>query len=170
MKGIVGICLILVSSLAMAQVTLYYSPEGVTYVESPPARYQLMEGIDVAITNVMKKGYNVTFQNVWAELNEMRIAKDIRFPYSYSYKAHGKKTKMFLTPENQRKKEEFEAIIKRRILAIAPKTKLLEAELSGPPKPADFAKRDDFINAYVAYKTKNIDEARKSNTEKRPED
>ena len=48
MKVVVGICLILVSTLSMAQVTLYYSPEGVTYVESPPARYQLMEGIDVA--------------------------------------------------------------------------------------------------------------------------
>ena len=105
-----------------AGVAQFIDPTTTVIVETP-ARYQLMEGIDVAINNVMKKGKTASIGNVLKELEEMQRAHDVKLPYSYDAKftcnSRGKsKASYKLSKENQRRKTEFEAVVKRRIQAV----------------------------------------------------
>lgn len=155
-------CIILFVFAGVAQ---FIDPTTTVIVETP-ARYQLMEGIDVAINNVMKKGKTASIGNVLKELEEMQRAHDVKLPYSYDAKftcnSRGKsKASYKLSKENQRRKTEFEAVVKRRIQAMVPDAAIQVPSLTEEPRPRDFKSREEFIKAYVLYKTEDIDEETK---------
>ena len=155
-------CIILFVFAGVAQ---FIDPTTTVIVETP-ARYQLMEGIDVAINNVMKKGKTASIGNVLKELEEMQRAHDVKLPYSYNAKftcnSRGKsKASYKLSKENQRRKTEFEAVVKRRIQAMVPDAAIQVPSLTEEPRPRDFKSREEFIKAYVLYKTEDIDEETK---------
>ena len=155
-------CIILFVFAGVAQ---FIDPTTTVIVETP-ARYQLMEGIDVAINNVMKKGKTASIGNVLKELEEMQRAHDVKLPYSYNAKftcnSRGKsKASYKLSQENQRRKTEFEAVVKRRIQAMVPDAAIQVPSLTEEPRPRDFKSREEFIKAYVLYKTEDIDEETK---------
>ena len=155
-------CIILFVFAGVAQ---FIDPTTTVIVETP-ARYQLMEGIDVAINNVMKKGKTASIGNVLKELEEMQRAHDVKLPYSYDAKftcnSRGKsKASYKLSKENQRRKTEFEAVVKRRIQAMVPDAAIQVPSLTEEPRPRDFKSREEFIKAYVLYKTEEIDEETK---------
>ena len=155
-------CIILFVFAGVAQ---FIDPTTTVIVETP-ARYQLMEGIDVAINNVMKKGKTASIGNVLKELEEMQRAHYVKLPYSYDAKftcnSRGKsKASYKLSKENQRRKTEFEAVVKRRIQAMVPDAAIQVPSLTEEPRPRDFKSREEFIKAYVLYKTEDIDEETK---------
>ena len=155
-------CIILFVFAGVAQ---FIDPTTTVIVETP-ARYQLMEGIDVAINNVMKKGKTASIGNVLKELEEMQRAHEVKLPYSYDAKftcnSRGKsKASYKLSKENQRRKTEFEAVVKRRIQAMVPDAAIQVPSLTEEPRPRDFKSREEFIKAYVLYKTEDIDEETK---------
>ena len=155
-------CIVLFAFAGAAQ---FIDPTTTVIVETP-ARYQLMEGIDVAINNVMKKGKAASIGNVLKELEEMQRAHDVKLPYSYDAKftcnSRGKsKASYKLSKENQRRKTEFEAVVKRRIQAMVPDAAIQVPSLTEEPRPRDFKSREEFIKAYVLYKTEDIDEETK---------
>ena len=155
-------CIILFVFAGVAQ---FIDPTTTVIVETP-ARYQLMEGIDVAINNVMKKGKTASIGNVLKELEEMQRAHDVKLPYLYDAKftcnSRGKsKASYKLSKENQRRKTEFEAVVKRRIQAMVPDAAIQVPSLTEEPRPRDFKSREEFIKAYVLYKTEDIDEETK---------
>ena len=155
-------CIILFAFAGAAQ----FIESTTTVIVNTPARYQLMEGIDVAINNVMKKGKAASIGNVLKELEEMQRAHDVKLPYSYDAKftcnSRGKsKASYKLSKENQRRKTEFEAVVKRRIQAMVPDAAIQVPSLTEEPRPRDFKSREEFIKAYVLYKTEDIDEETK---------
>ena len=155
-------CIVLFAFAGAAQ---FIDPTTTVIVETP-ARYQLMEGIDVAINNVMKKGKAASIGNVLKELEEMQRAHDVKLPYSYDAKftcnSRGKsKASYRLSKENQRRKTEFEAVVKRRIQAMVPDAAIQVPSLAEEPRPRDFKSREEFIKAYVLYKTEDINEETK---------
>ena len=156
--------------------------ESVSIVDPPRvvvrqnARYSLWEGVDVAIKSVIDSGISPSLENVLTELDEMARQNDIELPYSYSLsgkvsfstKGNGK-TRMgrntvhrTLTPQNKQRKVAFEKRVAARlsqILSGIPRyAKNVAALVPQEPTPGMFSKKDDFINAYVAYKMKTIDE------------
>ena len=143
-----------------------------TVIVNTPARYQLMEGVDVAINNVIKKGKVVSLKNVLKELEEMQRARDVKLPYSYdmkfSFSSSGKsKSSRRISAENQRRKAEFEVIVKRRIDALVAGANIQATDVCVEPKPRDFKSRDEFIKAYVTHKMENVDEETKEKYAKR---
>lgn len=160
--------------------------ESVSIVDPPQvivrqnARYSLWEGVDVAIKSVIDSGISPSLENVLAELDEMARQNDIKLPYSYSLsgkvsfstKGNGK-TRMgrntvhrTLTPQNKQRKEAFEKRVAARlsqILSRIPRyAKNVAALVPQEPTPEMFSKKDDFINAYVTYKMKTVDETIKA--------
>ena len=116
--------------------------KGVSIVDPPQvivrqnARYSLWEGVDIAIKSVIDAGISPSLENVLHEIEEMARLNDIRLPYSYSLsgkvsfstKGSGK-TRMgrnamhrTLTPENKKRKEDFENRVGTRILNVLRET------------------------------------------------
>ena len=143
-----------------------------TVIVNTPARYQLVEGVDVAISNVIKKGKVVSLKNVLKELEEMQRARDVKLPYSYdmkfSFSSGGKsKSSRRISAENQRRKTEFETLVKRRIDALVAGANVQDVDVCVEPKPRDFKSRDEFIKAYVTHKMGNVDDETKEKYAKR---
>ena len=156
--------------------------KGVSIVDTPQvivkqnARYSLWEGVDVAIKAVIDSGISPNLENVLKELDEMARQNDIKLPYSYSLsgkvsfstKGNGK-TRMehnnvhrTLTPQNKQRKEDFEKRVAARLLGVLSKmpryARNVTALVPQEPTPEMFSTKDAFINAYVAYKMKTVDE------------
>ena len=156
--------------------------EGVSIVDTPQvivrqnARYSLWEGVDVAIKSVIDSGISPSLENVLHEIDEMARQNDIELPYSYSlsgkvaFSTNGSgKTRMgrnsvhrTLTPQNKQRKKDFENRVATRLSNVLSKmpryAKNVSSLVPQEPAPSMFTGRDDFINAYVAYKIKTIDE------------
>ena len=155
---------------------------GVSIVDTPQvivkqnARYSLWEGVDVAIKSVIDSGISPRLENVLHELDEMARQNDIKLPYSYSRsgkvsfstKGNGKtrmgrnSVRRTLTPQNKQRKEDFEKRVAARLLGVLSKmpryARNVTALVPQEPTPEMFSTKDAFINAYVAYKMKTVDE------------
>ena len=156
--------------------------KGVSIVDPPQvivrqnARYSLWEGVDIAIKSVIDAGISPSLENVLHEIEEMARLNDIRLPYSYSLsgkvsfstKGSGK-TRMgrnamhrTLTPQNRQRKVDFENRVAKRLSIVLSKmpryAKNVSLLVPQEPTPSMFAGKDDFINAYVAYKMKTVNE------------
>ena len=156
--------------------------KGVSIVDTPQvivkqnARYSLWEGVDVAIKSVIDSGLSPSLENVLHELDGMARQNDIKLPYSYSLsgkvsfstKGNGK-TRMghnsvhrTLTPQNKQRKDAFESRVAARLSSVLSKmpqyARNVAALVPQEPTPEMFSTRDAFINAYVVYKMKTVDE------------
>ena len=67
-----------------------------------------------------------------------------------------------LTPQNKQRKEDFEKRVAARLLGVLSKmpryARNVTALVPQEPTPEMFSTKDAFINAYVAYKMKTVDE------------
>ena len=102
-----------------------------------PARYQLQEGIAVAIQNVQSQGKPLTVGNVMKELNMMAAANDVKIPYCGG--------------TNSKTKKSLEQRISTMIRSI-------DGGANPEPRPQDFANRTLYSKAYVAYKMSMVDD------------
>ncbi len=135
-----------------------------TYVEEPyrPPRYPLGRGIDIAIENVRKVDAVLTTQRVLEELDRMASVNDIQLPYSYSSSSKtrrsisgrlkGFKTRKWLSPEQAKRKASFEQWVAQKVDAVMGDNPTIARE----PVPRDYAKKDDFVNAYADYKMSTV--------------
>lgn len=168
-KSLFVVLSVVVAHISVAQIWGQGAPVTQVIVHTP-ARYQLLEGIGVAITNVTLKGKVVTFATVMNELHEMQRAHDVKLPYSFDITitstTRGSKTKTKssakLSAENRKRKAEFEALVKRRIAALTPDAKQLDQNsdmgILLEPEVKKFKDRDSFIKAYVEFKMDLIDD------------
>ena len=168
--------------VAKGQTITIGGEKGVSIVDPPQvivrqnARYSLWEGVDVAIKSVIDSGISPSLENVLHELDEMARQNDIKLPYSYSRsgkvsfstKGNGK-TRMghntvhrTLTTQNKQRKEAFEKRVAARLSSVLSKmpqyARNVTALVPQEPTPEMFSTKDAFINAYVAYKMKTVDE------------
>ena len=98
-----------------------------TVIVRTPPRYELWQGVDVAIQNVQKLGKPLILKNVLAEIDRMVGANDIRRPYRYnsssSFSFNGRKAKgrlnQTLDADNKKKKAEFDKLNNRTPLEVA---------------------------------------------------
>ena len=121
-----------------------------------PARYQLTQGIKVAIDNVADSGRQVTVKNVVKELEEMQDANDVKLPYYYTrVSTTGKNSRGFLKGYQKQKYAEFEAqvaaIIKRRCGS--------QTDANAALDPIRYKTEKEFVDAYVKYMMDNISES-----------
>ena len=146
-----------------------------------PAMYPLWEGVDVAINNVINNRDAVSLSNVLKELEEMQRRHEVKLPYSYllsatvsstwaNNKRHKVKAKgtRRLTPQDEKKKKEFESKVARRLAEILSENPQLAYnalsvqqatfDLSSEPQPDQYKDRKGFVDAYASYKVRNADE------------
>ena len=179
---VITFCGVAMWLVAQGQSITIGGEKGVSIVDTPQvivkqnARYSLWEGVDVAIKAVIDSGISPNLENVLKELDEMARQNDIKLPYSYSLsgkvsfstKGNGK-TRMgrnsvhrTLTPQNKQRKEDFEKRVAARLLGVLSKmpryARNVTALVPQEPTPEMFSTKDAFINAYVAYKMKTVDE------------
>ena len=141
-----------------------------------PAMYPLWEGVDVAINNVINNGDALIMSNVLKELDDMQRRHEVELPYSYSLsgtisikgnKMKSKSTRR-LTPQDEKKKKEFEAKVARRLAIVlsenpqlacaVPSGQEATPDLSLEPQPDQYKDKKGFVEAYASYKVKNADE------------
>ena len=133
-----------------------------TVIVSTPPRYELWQGVDVAIQNVQKLGKPLILKNVLAEIDRMVGANDIRRPYRYNFSSsfsfNGRKAKgrsnRTLDADNKKKKAEFEQGVARRISQMTGKS----IEDVGEPVPSRYTTKDEFVRAYVNAKMQDVDD------------
>ena len=119
---------------------------GGVYVPPPNARYELWEGVDVAINALMRRGKIPSLDNVMKELEEMHHRNDVRLPYTWW---HG---------TSQQKKAAFKDELSRAIIDFFKRHPELArhydiaALIPQKPQPSDFKRRDDFVKAYSDFK------------------
>lgn len=179
---VITFCGVAMWLVAQGQSITIGGEKGVSIVDTPQvivkqnARYSLWEGVDVAIKSVIDSGISPSLENVLHELDEMARQNDIKLPYSYSRsgkvsfstKGNGKtrmgrnSVRRTLTPQNKQRKEDFEKRVAARLLGVLSKmpryARNVTALVPQEPTPEMFSTKDAFINAYVAYKMKTVDE------------
>ena len=179
---VITFCGVAMWLVAQGQSITIGGEKGVSIVDTPQvivkqnARYSLWEGVDVAIKAVIDSGISPNLENVLKELDEMARQNDIKLPYSYSRsgkvsfstKGNGKtrmgrnSVRRTLTPQNKQRKEDFEKRVAARLLGVLSKmpryARNVTALVPQEPTPEMFSTKDAFINAYVAYKMKTVDE------------
>ena len=179
---VITFCGVAMWLVAQGQSITIGGEKGVSIVDTPQvivkqnARYSLWEGVDVAIKAVIDSGISPSLENVLHELDEMARQNDIKLPYSYSRsgkvsfstKGNGKtrmgrnSVRRTLTPQNKQRKEDFEKRVAARLLGVLSKmpryARNVTALVPQEPTPEMFSTKDAFINAYVAYKMKTVDE------------
>ena len=179
---VITFCGVAMWLVAQGQSITIGGEKGVSIVDTPQvivkqnARYSLWEGVDVAIKAVIDSGISPNLENVLHELDEMARQNDIKLPYSYSRsgkvsfstKGNGKtrmgrnSVRRTLTPQNKQRKEDFEKRVAARLLGVLSKmpryARNVTALVPQEPTPEMFSTKDAFINAYVAYKMKTVDE------------
>ena len=179
---VITFCGVAMWLVAQGQSITIGGEKGVSIVDTPQvivkqnARYSLWEGVDVAIKAVIDSGISPNLENVLKELDEMARQNDIKLPYSYSLsgkvsfstKGNGKtrmgrnSVRRTLTPQNKQRKEDFEKRVAARLLGVLSKmpryARNVTALVPQEPTPEMFSTKDAFINAYVAYKMKTVDE------------
>ena len=179
---VITFCGVAMWLVAQGQSITIGGEKGVSIVDTPQvivkqnARYSLWEGVDVAIKAVIDSGISPNLENVLKELDEMARQNDIKLPYSYSLsgkvsfstKGNGKtrmgrnSVRRTLTPQNKQRKEDFEKRVAARLLGVLSKmpryARNVTALVPQEPTPEMFSTKDAFINAYVAYKMKKVDE------------
>ena len=102
-----------------------------------PARYQLQEGIAVAIQNVQSQGKPLTVNNVMKELEMMQAAHDVKLPYCGG--------------TNSKAKRSLEQRISTMIRSV-------DGGANPEPRPQDYANRTLYSKAYVSYKMGMVDD------------
>ena len=124
----------------------------------PPPRYQLMEGVRVAIENVRASGRPVTVESVLKELEDMQDANDVALPYHY-YKASttGKNNRGFLRGDQKQKYIEF----KTKVDTVIKKMYGDAPNANSVLDPRKYKTEKAFADAYVDYMTENITEEEK---------
>ena len=136
-----------------------------------PSKFSLWEGVDVAIENLVNTGTALSVENVLRELEEMKSRKEVRLPYSYShsakysYSSNSKRSrsavKVFLTPSEKKKKDEFAAKVAKRLAVVVSAHPEIASVISlepQEPQPRQFKTKKEFVDAYSSYKVKNADE------------
>ena len=136
-----------------------------------PSKFSLWEGVDVAIENLVNTGTALSVENVLRELEEMKSRKEVRLPYSYSHSAkysfssNSKRSrsavKVFLTPSEKKKKDEFAAKVAKRLAVVVSAHPEIASVISlepQEPQPRQFKTKKEFVDAYSSYKVKNADE------------
>lgn len=133
---------------------------GGMFLERPPARYGLLEGVKVAIMTVRAKGLDVTPRNVDVEFRNMIKNNDVKAPYSYSVmRVRGSKEKSYLDSDNLKKKAEYEALVTRMCaIANGKDPASVPAQGVSEPIPTQYKTQQGFVNAYVAYKMRFVDD------------
>ena len=136
-----------------------------------PSKFSLWEGVDVAIENLVNTGTALSVENVLRELEEMKSRKEVRLPYSYSlsakysFSSNSKRSrsavKVFLTPSEKKKKDEFAAKVAKRLAVVVSAHPEIATVISlepQEPQPRQFKTKKEFVDAYSSYKVKNAGE------------
>jgi len=155
---------------------------GVSFVDTPQvivkqnARYQLWQGVDVAIKTVLNLGEAPTLQRVLSELEEMQRLNDVKLPYEYSFsgkvsfrtkgngntRMRGNSVNRTLTPKNKKRKDDFERKVAIRLADVLSRSPQYAKDVASlvpqEPTPGMFSKKEDFVKAYTAYKLQRVDD------------
>ena len=176
----VAACFLIMSTLAQFGFPQQDVHVSNTVIVNTPPKFSLWEGVDVAIENLVNTGTALSVENVLKELEEMKRRNEVRLPYSYSHSAkysfssNSKKSrgsvKVFLTPSEKKKKDEFAAKVAKRLAVVVsahPEIATLISLEPQEPQPGQFKTKKEFVDAYVTYKMKNADEDIKAKYAKR---
>lgn len=120
----------------------------------PPPKYALWEGVDAALKSLRQRGSSLSFDDVMEELYVMHKNNDIHLPFDPYWKG---KMKRPLT-NKKREKAAFEESLRKRLEMLSSAMSATAPMPDPVPRPSQYASKERFVSAYVAYKTAHVDD------------
>ena len=120
----------------------------------PPPQYALWEGVDAALKSLRKCGSSLSFDDVMEELYAMHKNNDIYLQFDPYWKG---KMKRPLT-NKKREKAAFKEALRKRLEMLSSATSATAPIPDPAPRPSQYASKERFASAYVAYKNAHVDD------------